>query len=285
MNSARNIAEKIESHEFSVSKDEIDILTKEVMDINYGKPNVVKTPKSKIIFVGDLHGELDSLLKVQSMLRKYRDYCFIFLGDYVDRGPRQIETMNLILSLHILNPEKIIILRGNHESEEIASRYGFEMAVRRQFDQNTFNHYLRVFTSIPMAAMTSNNIFAVHGGIPEKTNSLDELQEPDRHHSNFPSDILFQMVWNDPQEADFGFRPNMRSTRARTYGRRAFERFSQAINVQMIVRAHEAFREGFQEYFDGGLLSVFSASYQGQSTPKVLRIDEERKIEVISLDA
>ncbi|TFG11144.1 serine/threonine protein phosphatase, partial [Candidatus Thorarchaeota archaeon] len=117
LNSARKIAEKIESHEFDVSKNDIDILTEEVMNINYEKPNIIETPKSKFIFVGDLHGELDSLFEVQSMLRKYREYSFIFLGDYADRGPKQIESMNLVLSLHILNPERIILLRGNHESE------------------------------------------------------------------------------------------------------------------------------------------------------------------------
>ena len=285
MNSAKEIAEKIVNHEFDVSKEEIDVLTKEVMDINDGKPNIIKVPRDKFIFVGDLHGDLDSLLKVQTMLKKYRNYSFIFLGDYADRGPRQVETINLVMSLHILNPERVVILRGNHESEEIAARYGFELAVRRNFDRSTFNYYLRVFKSIPMGAMTASNIFAVHGGIPEGVTSLQDMQEPDRHHYNFPNDILFQMVWNDPQEADFDFRPNMRSARARTYGQRAFEEFLQNIGADLIIRAHEVYPEGFQEYFSGGLLSLFSASYQGQSSPKVLRIEKDRKIEVIALDA
>jgi diadenosine tetraphosphatase ApaH/serine/threonine PP2A family protein phosphatase len=285
LSSATKVAEKIANHEFDISKKEIDILTREVMHVNGDKPNIIEVPKNKFIFVGDLHGELDSILRVQSMIKKYRDYCFIFLGDYADRGSQQITTINLVLSLHLLNPGRVVLLRGNHESEEIASRYGFEMAVRRQFDQSTFNYYLRVFKSIPMGAITTNAIFAVHGGIPQGVASLKEMQEPDRHHYNFPNDILFQMVWNDPQDADFGFRPNMRSTKARTFGQRAFERFSQDIGVDLIVRAHEAYREGFQEYFGGGLLGVFSASYQGQSSPKVLRIKRNKKFEVIALNA
>ena len=39
----------------------------------------------------------------------------VFLGDYVDRGFYGTEVLYTIMMLKIANPEKVILLRGNHE--------------------------------------------------------------------------------------------------------------------------------------------------------------------------
>jgi len=66
----------------------------------------------KLIVVGDVHGYYKEL---QDAL--YNAQCedgdrLIFLGDYIDRGPRSREVMDFLVSLR--NPDNIY-LRGNHE--------------------------------------------------------------------------------------------------------------------------------------------------------------------------
>ena len=47
------------------------------------------------------------------------DTNYLFLGDFVDRGFYSVETFLLLIALKVRYPDRITLIRGNHESRQI----------------------------------------------------------------------------------------------------------------------------------------------------------------------
>jgi len=68
--------------------------------------------------IGDVHG---SYTKLANLMRHCRDHCgnnvarFVLLGDYVDRGRRSRDVVNLLIEAQAANPDNVVCLKGNHE--------------------------------------------------------------------------------------------------------------------------------------------------------------------------
>lgn len=66
--------------------------------------------------IGDVHGALDHLDRLLARLPALtRDDTLVFLGDYLDRGPRSREVIARVRGLQSQGGAKVIALRGNHE--------------------------------------------------------------------------------------------------------------------------------------------------------------------------
>ncbi|MHA1135699.1 MAG: metallophosphoesterase [Candidatus Thorarchaeota archaeon] len=266
------------------SKDDIWHLSGLIQDHYRQTPNVLDIPTDKVIFVGDLHGELQCVQAVQRYIKKYEKHHFVFLGDYADRGPKQIETFNLVMALTLANPKRVIMLRGNHESDRIATKYGFYTVVTKAHSFDVFKHYSRVFEVLPIAVYKKSVLFACHGGVPEGVSSIEEIQRRNRWHPDFPDEVIAQIVWNDPKEKDYKFRPSTRGDRLWFFGKTAFTEFMNNIDAKIMFRAHEVFPDGYKTFFDSKLVSVFSATYGTRVQPKIVRLCNDLSIEPIELN-
>lgn len=63
--------------------------------------------------IGDVHGRMDKLEDLMKKVSPEEDDTFIFLGDYIDRGPHSKEVVDYLLELR--KTSKCIFLTGNHE--------------------------------------------------------------------------------------------------------------------------------------------------------------------------
>ncbi len=81
--------------------------------------------QSPVYVFGDIHGNLEDLHFFSDNLWKLgMDLTagqFLFLGDYVDRGMSCLECVAYLFGLKLLFPQKIHLLRGNHETRDVRS--------------------------------------------------------------------------------------------------------------------------------------------------------------------
>jgi serine/threonine protein phosphatase 1 len=68
--------------------------------------------------VGDIHGCYDQLIRLLSCCKSHsgnRPSRFVFLGDYIDRGPDSRKVVDFLIRAEAFSPRQFICLRGNHE--------------------------------------------------------------------------------------------------------------------------------------------------------------------------
>lgn len=67
---------------------------------------------------GDIHGCLTQLQRLVELCERdagAQKITFIFLGDYIDRGPDSRGVLDFLIDLQTWSPDEIVCLRGNHE--------------------------------------------------------------------------------------------------------------------------------------------------------------------------
>ena len=122
--------------------------------------------------IGDIHGNLNDLLIYEKVLWKLGPYFnaanFLFLGDYVDRGDYSVECILYLLCMKLLAPDRIHMLRGNHEARALQVEFTFQTEVNTKFAHEgarMFEVFNDVFDAMPLCALLDESIYTAHGGI------------------------------------------------------------------------------------------------------------------------
>ena len=233
----------------------------------------LKDKDKEIYVIGDIHGNLDTLLKFIEIINENNPEVVIFLGDIVDRGPKQLECLLIILALKILDSQKYYLLKGNHETLEMNQYYGFFQDFMDRFNNSdNFSEILKLYSVLPICAIINNTILCLHGGIPQDIDILKKLRgiktKEKESILNSVSLGLFQIMWNDPKVGLQGFTESSRGSGIKFFGEDVFDDFMKANYLKLLIRSHECFPEGYRWFFNNHLLSIFSsANYRGINSP------------------
>ncbi|MFX1255134.1 MAG: metallophosphoesterase [Promethearchaeota archaeon] len=259
-------------------------LLEEPLDILKKEPVLLSLESHQSFIIGDTHGDIKSTLKVIELtLDREKNQQVVFLGDYIDRSEEDIENLHLVLEFKRQFPNRVFLLRGNHEAPEINKRYGFQNNLASNGLKPLTQQYIEIMGELPLAAQIGRT-FLVHGGIAENLASLDNIRMLKKSISP-EDDLTIQLLWNDPDESIEGFEENIfRGSEIRLFGSKAFESFMTTNNLEYMIRAHVPYPKGYAWFFNEKLLSIFTckeyygkpriiAETNGDSKPVVLNLD------------
>ncbi|KRX13337.1 Serine/threonine-protein phosphatase PP1 isozyme 1, partial [Trichinella nelsoni] len=235
-----------------------------------------------LVICGDIHGNFCQLLRIFNRIGWPPKVRYLFLGDYIDRGYRNLEVIALLFTLKILYPEAVFLLRGNHEASPVNRNYGFKQEVRNRGFSTLFWLTAQItFNCLPLAAVIASKIFCAHGGISPFLKDFDQIRNFQRP-LNVPSDgLIADLLWADPSDDTENFALNEIRNTSVMYGKNAVMQFCKDFSIDLIIRAHECVEEGFAYFADGKLITIFSCpNYNGNNNGAALTIDEECKIEI-----
>ncbi|OTF73023.1 hypothetical protein BLA29_000305 [Euroglyphus maynei] len=276
------------------------------------KEQRVKQLYSPCYIIGDIHGNLEDLMSLETTIWKQfpaSGVHYLFLGDYVDRGRWSIECALYLFSMKVLMPKMITLLRGNHEIREIQNKYTYRRELWQKYDQVYGQRFWdltnRLFDRLPLSATIDDTIFCAHGGIPHQIIRLADLEKripPVIMSPEVDCPVAWEIMWSDPINQEHfltiqnlyqirnenlrqGYLPNTKRGTAFYFNERALDSFFAENRLTHLIRAHEVPKLGFMIHFGQKCVTVFSCShYCGNDNECCVLFAHQEKIRVIRID-
>jgi serine/threonine-protein phosphatase 4 catalytic subunit len=257
------------------TEQDIQELCRLVKQVLIQEPNVVHIP-APVTICGDIHGQFEDLLELFRIGGDCPEINYLFLGDYVDRGHRSVETFIYLISLKLKYPERVTLIRGNHESRQITMVYGFYEECNRKYGSlNVWRWCAEVFDCLTLSAVVDNKILAVHGGISPKISNLDDIRLIEREQEVPHDGPMCDLMWSDPEDIK-GWNASPRGA-GYLFGQNVVEEFLMRNDLKYIVRAHQLVMEGYKMHFNEKLITVWSAPnyfYRCGNIAAIMELDE-----------
>ena len=213
---------------------------------------------------GDIHGQYYDLLRIFEHCGYPGEYNYLFLGDYVDRGKQSIESICLLLTYKIKYPNKVHLLRGNHESSVTNRIYGFYDECKRRYNVRLWRNFTELFNFLPVAALIDEKILCMHGGLSPDLRNFTSINDISRPTDIPDTGLLCDLLWSDPDKDVLEFDENDRGVSV-VFGEKIVQEFNRKNDLDLIIRAHQVVDDGYEFFAQRQLITIFSApNYCGE---------------------
>ena len=203
--------------------------------------------------------------------------------------------MEVLLSLKLMFPSHILMLRGNHDGGKFDEqgelklpyripeqddplwyfpKYLIEMSEKNAtFSKDLIMKYFEFFDALPYIAVIQTdlgNYACIHGGLPKPYLGFDSNHEtrPYDHITsisaltmlsetdNVGASIIENLMWSDPYRGEGELKRNMRRF---YFTEDDFDAFSSRFGIAKLFRGHEVVTSGLRVHFEGKTFTVFSS--------------------------
>jgi protein phosphatase len=223
-------------------------------------------PVGEALVVGDLHGDLESLIEILNSskfldkISQDANATMIFLGDYGDRGPLSAEVYYTLLKLKLHFPRQMILMRGNHEGPEdlMASPHDLPWQFQAKFGsrwEKAYEEIFKLFNCLYNAVIVEERYLMVHGGVPPQAISLEDLAYAHERHPK--ESLLEDILWSDPTDIISETCASPRGA-GKLFGQKVTEIALRNFGVKVLIRGHEPCEGGYKIDHNGKVLTLFS---------------------------
>ncbi|MBT3456442.1 hypothetical protein HN446_05250 [bacterium] len=184
---------------------------KTILSFPYAQRVILK-PGETAVITGDLHSSLHSTLRnllrmlseklIKDNFKLAKGYFMFFLGDISDRGRYGAESWATIIRLKIANPDRVFIMKGNHEDTSVNKVWGFqkELFDKYQIGTDELENVYKILPEVTFLGCQNSFVQLCHGGIELGYNPQDLLL-----FSNESSQISYQaLTMADPSRGIYG---------------------------------------------------------------------------------
>ena len=211
---ARFATQKIPSGIKAIKPEELDTIFYKPIDLSH---------YDKVHVIGDIHGCYSALMDFMKDKNLDANEYFIFLGDYLDRGIENAETLEYLIDLY-KSHDNVYFLEGNHEvhlrnwanGEDVPSKEFVKHTMPKleiaSIDKKDVRQFCRALGQCSYFTFHECNVLVTHGGL-----------------SNIPDNLTFvateQMIkgvgdYKDAHDVDMAFFNNTKSNYYSIHGHR-----------------------------------------------------------------
>ena len=149
------------------------------------------------------------------------------------------------LTAYLRYPDRVTLIRGNHESRQITQVYGFYEECQQKYgNASVWKACCQVFDFLVLGALVNGTVLCVHGGLSPEIRTLDQIRVIARAQEIPHEGAFCDLVWSDPEEVStWAVSPRGAGW---LFGDKVAKEFNHVNDFQLIARAHQLVNEGYK---------------------------------------